>query len=496
MILGPLGDATMRIEAILQVVPAVTVRGDRARDVQGIAYDSRQVRPGYLFVALKGTRHDGAEFVDEAIRRGAVAVVSEAGGVRRRGITQIRVENARRALAEIARAFYRHPSGRLTTLGVTGTNGKTTTTYMIRDILRSVGRRPGLIGTVGYEIGARRIPASRTTPEAPDVQSLLDQMLQHGCDSAVLEVSSHALAQERVWGVDFDVGVFTNLTRDHLDYHGTMEGYFAAKARLFQELGRGGKRATAVVNMDDEWGGRFIALVGGGVELLTYGFHPAADVWAEDARYGEGGSAFRLRSPWGEADVRLQAMGRFNVQNALAALAAAGAVGVPLESSVAALAGFVSAPGRLEPIPNTRGLRVYVDYAHTDDALHHVLEMLRGIACGQLIVVFGCGGDRDRGKRPRMGAVAARWADHVILTTDNPRREDPRRIIEEIAAGIPAGASWESEVDRETAIARAIARARPGDIVLIAGKGHENYQEFERTVIPFDDREVARRRLG
>ncbi len=496
MILGPLDDAVMKIEAILQVVSAVTVRGDRARDIQGIAYDSRQVRPGYLFVALKGTRHDGAEFVDEAIRRGAVAVVSEAGGVRRRGITQIRVENARRALAEIARAFYRHPSGRLTTMGVTGTNGKTTTTYMIRDILRSAGRRPGLIGTVGYEIGVRSIPASRTTPEAPDVQALLDQMLQHGCDSAVLEVSSHALAQKRVWGVDFDVGVFTNLTRDHLDYHGTMEGYFAAKARLFQELGRGGKRATAVVNMDDEWSRRLIALAGGGVALLTYGFHPAADVRAEDAWYGEGESVFRLRSPWGEADVRLQVMGRFNVQNALAALAAAGAVGVPLELSVAALARFVSAPGRLEPIPNTRGLRVYVDYAHTDDALHHVLEMLRGIARGQLIVVFGCGGDRDRGKRPRMGAVAARWADHVILTTDNPRREDPRRIIEEIAAGIPAGASWESEVDRETAIARAIARARPGDMVLIAGKGHENYQEFEHTVIPFDDREVARRWLG
>ncbi len=496
MILGNLCDETMRIESILQVIQSVTVRGDRNLDIKGIAYDSRQVRPGYLFVALKGARHNGADFIEEAIRRGAVAVVSEESAIRRGSITHIRVDDARRALAEIACAFHNHPSVRITTIGITGTNGKTTTAFMLRGILRAAGRKPGLIGTVMYEMGERCIPASRTTPEAPDIQAMLDQMLHAGCDSAVMEVSSHALVQKRVWGVDFDVGVFTNLTRDHLDYHKTMDEYFAAKSLLFQGLGRMEKRAAAVINIDDDWGQRLAGIGGGWAALITYGFHPAADVRADATQFDERGTVFRVSSPWGQAEVRLKTLGAFNVQNALAAIASAGAIGIPLARTVEALRTFVSAPGRLEPVSNARGLRVYVDYAHTDDALERVLETLRGLATGKLMVVFGCGGDRDRGKRPRMGAAAARWADHIILTTDNPRSEDPRRIIEEIAAGIPAGASWEAELDRETAIARAIARARSGDTILIAGKGHENYQEFDRTVTPFDDREVARRLLG
>jgi UDP-N-acetylmuramyl-tripeptide synthetase len=296
--------------------------------------------------------------------------------------------------------------------------------------------------------------------------------------------------------VDFDVGVFTNLTRDHLDYHGTIDRYFAAKAMLFRGLGQMEKTAAAVINIDDDWGQQLANIGGGWSAGYTYGFHPAADIRAENAVFGDRETVFRLRSPWGDADARLRTMGRFNVQNALAAIGACGAGGTPLPVMVEALSAFTAAPGRLEPVPNTRGLRIYVDYAHTDDALDNVLGMLRGIAPRRLIVVFGCGGDRDRGKRPLMGAVAARWADHTIVTSDNPRSEDPLRIIEEIVAGIPAGATFEVEVDREPAIARAFERARSGDIVLIAGKGHENYQEFDRTVIPFDDREVARRLLG
>ena len=496
MILGQLCDETMRIEAILQVIQSVTVRGDRTLDITSVAYDSRVVRPGSLFVALPGSRRNGLEFVDDAIRRGAVAIVSEERLPRRGAATHIQVEDARRALAEIACAFYNHPSARLRMIGITGTNGKTTTAYMARAILRAAGRRPGMIGTVVYEMGDRCIPAGRTTPEAPDVQAMLDQMLRNGCDSAVMEVSSHALDQKRVWGVDFDVGVFTNLTRDHLDYHGTLERYFAAKTLLFRGLGQMEKRAAAVINIDDEWGQQLANIGGGWSAGFTYGFHPAADVRAENAEIGDDGAAFRLRTPWGDADAGLRTLGRFNVQNALAAVGACGALGVPVADMVRALAAFTAAPGRLEPVSNARGVRVFVDYAHTDDALDNVLGMLRGQGGGRLIVVFGCGGDRDRGKRPRMGAAAARWADHVILTSDNPRSEDPRRIIEEIAAGVPAGASCERIEDREAAIARAIEWARPGDTVLIAGKGHENYQEFDRTVIPFDDREVARRRLS
>lgn len=496
MILGQLCDEAMRIESVLQVIQSVTVRGDRERDITGVACDSRRVRPGHLFVALPGAHRNGAEFIGEAVRRGAIAVVAQERVARRGDATFIQVEDARRALAEIACAFYNHPSARLCAIGITGTNGKTTTAFMLRDIFRAAGRRPGMIGTVVYEIGERRIPAGRTTPEAPDVQALLDQMLRAGCDSAVMEVSSHALVQQRVWGVDFDVGVFTNLTRDHLDYHGTLERYFDAKALLFRGLGQMEKSAAAVINLDDDWGQQLANIGGGWNAAFTYGSHPAADVRAEDVELDAEGSSFRLRSPWGDANLRLRTLGRFNVQNALAAIAAAGAVGIPLEASARALTAFTAAPGRLEPVPNRRGFRVYVDYAHTDDALRNVLGMLRGMTAGKLIVVFGCGGDRDRGKRPLMGAVAARWADLTILTSDNPRGEDPERILDDIAAGIGNTASVERIADREQAIARAIERAAPGDIVLIAGKGHENYQEFDRTVIPFDDREVAARRLA
>lgn len=496
MLIGHLCEEAMRLESILSVIQPMTVRGGGQPDVAGIAYDSRQVQPGWLFVALKGTRDDGARHVEDAIRRGAVAVVSESLEWARRDVTHIRVEDARRALAEIACAFHGHPSSHLEVIGVTGTNGKTTTAFMIRDILRAAGRAPGLIGTVQYEIGARCIPANRTTPEAPDLQAMLAQMVRAGCRSAVMEVSSHALEQKRVWGVDFDAGVFTNLTRDHLDYHGSMPRYFAAKSLLFRALGQMEKRAAAVINIDDPWGQELAGIGGQWADLVTFGVHPGATVRAEEVDVGPGGSRFAAATPWGRVEVRLPLLGRFNVANALGALAACGARGVPPAVAAEALSRFHAAPGRLERIPNRRGFDVYVDYAHTDDALANVLTTLRETARRRLIVVFGCGGDRDRSKRPLMGEVAGRLADYVILTHDNPRTEDPMAILREIESGLPPGARHETVPDRETAIGRALEVARPGDVVLIAGKGHENYQEFARSVVPFDDREVARRLLG
>lgn len=492
--LGSLFEEAMKIEDLLQVVQSHAVRGGRQADITGIACDSRRVKPGSLFVAVPGTHEDGARYIEDALRRGAVAVMSQAPVAVPSGVAWIGVEDPRRALAEISCAFYGHPASQLQVAGITGTNGKTTTAFMLRDLLRAAGRTPGMIGTVQYEIGDRCIPANRTTPESVDVQHMLEQMLRSGCRSAVLEVSSHALDQKRVWGIDFDVGVFTNLSRDHLDYHETMERYFAAKALLFRGLGQMAKPACAVINLDDPWGQQ-LAGMGGACPVWTYGMHAAAAVVAEEIELGPHGSSFRARTPWGAADIRLRLMGRYNVHNALAALTAGGAMGLTLDTMIPALEAFMSAPGRMEPVPNDRGLHVFVDYAHTADALANACATLREISPRRLIVMFGCGGNRDRGKRPLMAAAAAAEADLTIVTNDNPRSEDPAAIAAAIVAGFPAGTRYEIVLDREEAIARALTVAQPGDTVLLAGKGHENYQEFARTVSPFDDREIARRHL-
>lgn len=493
MILARLYVEAMELENITKLVQPIRVRGSVQRDIEGVAYDSRQVRPGYLFVALSGQQADGRAFVADAVNRGAVAVLAESECAVPNGVTFIAVQDARQALAEIACAFYGHPSERLRMIGITGTNGKTTTSFFCRDILNAAGVSAGLIGTISYEIGRRRIPAGRTTPEAPDIQAMLDQMLKAGCRAAVMEVSSHGLDQKRVWGIDFDVGVFTNLSQDHLDYHKTMERYFAAKAQLFRSLGQMSKKARAVINMDDSWGMRLANTGGLNAELVMYGRHPNAAVRADEVRSTAEGSTFRLITPWGETETRIRLPGAFNVSNALAAAAACGALGISLEIIAEALGNMRSVPGRLEPVPVARPFKVFVDYAHTPDALANVLETLRPLTRGRLIVVFGCGGNRDRGKRPLMGAVASRAADHVILTSDNPRREDPEAILREIEQGVPAGASVEKEVNRERAIQKALEQAGAGDVVLIAGKGHETYQEFADAVVPFDDREVVQR---
>ncbi len=481
----------MKLDELLRHVVHIGVRGNTDCSISGVAYDSRQVRPDNLFVAISGECRDGAEFVQEAIRRGAAAVVTEHGRVAVRDTVHIHVANARRALAEAADAFFQHPTGRLNVAGVTGTNGKTTTAFMIRDMLQASGRRPGLIGTVQYEVGERVIPASRTTPESSDLQGLFDQMLKAGCRSVVMEVSSHALDQERVLGVDFDLALFTNLTRDHLDYHKTMEGYFAAKRKLFERLG-GGKPGVAVINGDDAHGAALADAAKGCGKVLTFGLNEGAAVRAHDPVFDGEGSSFRVTSPWGESTIRIHLLGRFNVQNALGAYTAGRAMGLEESVVLKALAECRAVPGRLEEIPTSRGFRVFVDYAHTDDALSNVLQTLRPYTAGRLIVVFGCGGNRDQTKRPLMGAVASRLADLTILTSDNPRREEPQEILRQIRQGISTQALCEVIEDRATAISAALSFAREGDIVLVAGKGHENIQEFAGTIIPFDDRKVVR----
>lgn len=485
----------MKLADLLKHVRHLAVRGDVERPVAGIAYDSRQVRQDYLFVALPGEHRDGVDFADDAVRRGASVVVSSQARLAVREAAFVHVDDARRALAEFANAFYRSPSSRLVLAGVTGTNGKTTTTFLLHDILAAAGLTPGLIGTVHYQVGARVIPASRTTPQASDLQALFDQMLHAGCRSAVMEVSSHALDQDRVLGCEFDAAIFTNLTHDHLDYHKSMERYFDAKRRLFQRLGQGSKAATALVNIDDPWGRTLAADPDIRARVLTFGTGEAADVRACDLVVDARGVEFRVRGPWGGSHIRLSLMGAFNAMNALGAYAAARVLGVDDRLAVQALAARQAVPGRLEEVPTHREWRVFVDYAHTDDALANVLHTLRPLTPGRLIVVFGCGGNRDVSKRPLMGQVASRLADHAILTSDNPRREEPRAILAQIEAGFGGKRDFEVIEDREQAIDAALRLARPGDVILIAGKGHETTQEFANTIIPFDDRLVVRARL-
>jgi UDP-N-acetylmuramoyl-L-alanyl-D-glutamate--2,6-diaminopimelate ligase len=483
----------MKLETLLPALPDAQCKGLANREIAGIACDSRQIRPGWMFVAIPGHKVDGTVFIEDAITRGAVAIVAQTPPPQK-AVTVIRVPNAREALARLASAFYGQPSLRLRMAGVTGTNGKTTVAYMIRDIMEAAGYPCGLIGTVEYRLGNRVIPASRTTPDSLAVQSYLAQMVQNGCTAAVMEVSSHALDQDRAWGIEFDAAVFTNLTQDHLDYHKTMESYFDAKKKLFTTIGHGPKKAAACLNVDDPYGRRLVE--GGDIrsQVLTFGRAPDAGVRAEAVRLSAAGTSFRVVTPWGRSEASLRLLGAYNISNALAALAACGSMGIPLDGMLQRLAAMRAVPGRLEEVPCRKGFKVFVDYAHTDDALLNVLQTLREIVAGRLIVVFGCGGNRDKTKRPKMGAVAARLADYTVLTSDNPRTEDPAAILEQIRAGMGA-APLEVVPDRAEAIGRALSVAQKGDIVLIAGKGHETFQEFDNRVIPFDDREVAQELL-
>jgi UDP-N-acetylmuramoyl-L-alanyl-D-glutamate--2,6-diaminopimelate ligase len=483
----------MKLDILLKAVEALEVKGAVDHEITGIAYDSRRVKPGVLFVAVRGHETDGVRYVPEALAGGALAVVSESDIDLGTGVTHIRVPCARRALALLANVFYGDLSRQLKVIGITGTNGKTTTAYMIRDLLRAGGFHPGLLGTVAYEIGERALPASRTTPEAPDIHALFEQMAAAGCDHAVMEVSSHALALQRTEGIAFAVNVFTNLSRDHLDYHDDMESYFEVKARLFKaQTGDG----AFVINRDCPWGRRLLEMPESRERAVSYGFDPAADVRASDVEMDVDRTRFRVTGPWGEGRVSLNLLGRFNVSNALAALAAGGLCGIGLDTMIRALEGIRAIPGRLEPVPNRKSRKVFVDYAHTDDALRHVLESLREICRGRLILVFGCGGNRDAGKRRLMGEAAAELADYSIITSDNPRMEDPGAIAGDIIEGFSGTDTFEVVLDRRAAIEKGLRQAGRRDILLIAGKGHETLQEIQGAIIPFDDRETVREILG
>ena len=485
----------MQLKTLAGAIPVRQVIGPLDRAVESIAYHSRRVQRNGLFVALRGEKNDGHEFIGQAIENGASVIVAEREEKNPRA-TCLLVENTRPALADLAATFYGLPARRLKLAAVTGTNGKTTTTFLIKHICEKAGLRCGLIGTVRYEIGERVLPAARTTPESLDLQELLAQIANAGCRAAAMEVSSHALTQERVRGLEWDVAVFTNLTQDHLDYHGTMENYFESKAKLFVQLAQQQKKRkpVAVVNMDDHYGEQLLDKIGKKISVITFGMGVRADFRASNYRMEFGGTSYQLDARGKSYLVRLPLIGRFNVANSMAALAAANALGLNLREAVLSLGKSPQVPGRLEMVPAKRKFQVFVDYAHTPDALLNVLKTLRQLEPGRLIVVFGCGGDRDRQKRPLMGRIADQNADYSIITSDNPRKEDPNVIISEIEKGFGSD-RYEKVAGRAEAIARAIALAQPRDIILIAGKGHETYQEFADHTVPFDDIQVARRAI-
>jgi len=461
----------------------------------GVTHDSRRVVPGSIFVALRGMKADGLAFVPQAVDAGAAVIVSERPVSAVSRVPWVVVQNARLALALLAAEFYGHPSRQMQVVGITGTNGKTTTSYLVNAIFEAAGLRCGMMGTVTYRIGDRAFDATRTTPEAPEVQGFMRQMVDAGCGACVMEVSSHALALHRVDGIRYSAGVFTNLTRDHLDFHGDMENYFAAKRRLFEMLP---PEAPALINADDP---RAAALVDASASPITYGINKPADVSPGALSYSLTGLQFDVRTPRGSVHVRSRLVGRPNVYNILAAVGATASLGIPLDAVELGLATLPGVPGRFELASTSEDdVTVIIDYAHTDDALRNLLETTRSIATKRVITVFGAGGDRDRTKRPLMGMVAARLSDVVVITSDNPRSEDPLRIIEEVKRGAePETRRRNAEVlsipDRAEAIARAIRVAASGDVVLIAGKGHEKYQEIAGRTQPFDDVAVAREAL-
>jgi len=489
----------VKLARLIEDLEPVSTRGNTGIEVKGIAVDSRRVSPGDLFVAVPGLRHDGAEFVSEARSRGAVAMVAgEFTSAVNGHLPQVRVKDPRRALGLLANRFFDYPAAALKMIGVTGTNGKTTVSLLAREVFEDAGIPTGLLGTIYYGIGPRRLPSRLTTPEPPRLQELLAEMKRARLTHAILEVSSHAVVQERLAGIEFSTGVFTNLSREHLDYHRTIDEYRAAKLRFFSAFRQGlipPEKKTVIVNLDDGLAQRILTALP--VPAVTYGFSPRADLSATRLELQQDGSRFTVRGRDGSFPVRINMPGRHNVANALAVVALALSEGIAPERISRALERCPGIPGRLERVETGRGFDLFVDYAHTPDGLENVLKTLRRLGRRRLIVVFGCGGDRDPGKRPLMGRAAARWADRTIITSDNPRSEDPAAIIAAVRAGIPRGTRGVKTIeDRRAAIAEACRAARPGDAVLIAGKGHEREQIFADRVIPFDDREVARKILA
>lgn len=486
----------MKLTELIKEIEIIDSGGNLDKDIRGITYSSRQAGPGLLFAAIRGLKTDGHLFINEALEKGAEAVVIEDPQACSDSCTWVLVPNSRQALADLSSVVYGRPSSRLNVIGVTGTNGKTTTTNLITAILEKAGRNPGLIGTIHNRIGHEILPVHHTTPEAPDLQQVMALFLRKGADYAVMEVSSHALELDRVRGTEFDVAVFTNLTQDHLDFHHSMEKYLAAKALLFQGLGRSAykkRRKFAILNADDPSCQQLAQLTR--ASIITYGIKNEADLRAENIAVTARGVSYTLKYTHKEIPVKLKMTGMFNVYNTLAATAVGLVEGIDPEIIIQALENTAGIPGRFEKVEAGQEFTVIVDYSHTPDSLKNCLQTARQFVEGRIITVFGCGGDRDRGKRPLMGEIAARFSDYCVVTSDNPRSEDPLAIIEDILPGVCRVAqanSFEVVPDRKKAVYKAIEIAQTKDAVIIAGKGHENYQIIGDKVISFDDREVAR----
>ena len=491
-----------KISSLASLVEGAKIIGRKETFITDIVQDSRQVTHGAMFVCLDGAHVDGHEFIPQAVAKGAVAIITERSNVSvPDGIAALVVPNIEEALQKIVPFAFDYPSRSMRMIGITGTNGKTTTSYLIRAILREAHKKVGLIGTIQIMIGDKILPVHNTTPNVVDLQRTLAMMRDEGMDYVVMEVSSHALDQNRVAGCEFDTAVFTNLTQDHLDYHKTMENYRAAKAKLFASLVDGIKpQKTAVVNIDDEAGAFMLASADESVERVTFGANDdSADIKAAQIRVNQTGSDFTVRGGFGRVPLRLRMTGMFNVYNVLGAFGACAAEEIPVETITRALENFKGVPGRFELVDCGQPFAVIVDYAHTPDGLENILTTARQITEHHIITVFGCGGDRDKTKRPIMGRIAASMSDAVILTSDNPRTEDPEAILSDVAVGVEEKIGvkpYEKIADRQEAIFVAIAMAQPGDTVVIAGKGHEDYQILADKTIHFDDREVAREALG
>jgi UDP-N-acetylmuramoyl-L-alanyl-D-glutamate--2,6-diaminopimelate ligase len=498
----------MKLGEIIKKITNADVKGSVDVDVRDLAYDSRRVSSGACFVAIKGEALDGHDFIGDAIENGAVAVIAE-GDVRvPAGVTLVNVKNSHLAMAEASSAFFNEPSEGMRVIGVTGTNGKTTITYLVESVLKGSGHEVGVIGTVNWRYKDKNVTASHTTPVSYELQKFLAEMKKDGVQDVIMEVSSHALDQGRVECVAFDAAVFTNLTQDHLDYHRSVDKYFEAKKSFFVKYLAASpkKNKVMVVNLDDDYGKRLAQDIRGlPADVVTYGFVKSADVRAEKVEASVDGSVVKVSTPWGALEYNSKLRGKFNVENVLAVVAVLGAMNIPLSAIKKGIESVSNVPGRLEAVQNSKGLAVFVDYAHTPDALKNVITTLRAITKGRLITVFGCGGDRDRGKRPMMGEIAASLSDVVVVTSDNPRTERPNIIIEEILPGVKkagcrpfsaSGNGYLVEENRAYAIERAVMMAKKGDVVLIAGKGHEDYQIIGKEKKHFDDREEVRKVLG
>ena len=485
---------TMRLKKLIKDIPLKEIKGSKEIVVTGICSNSKLVAPGNLFVAKKGRLDDGAQYIEEAIDAGSNAILTDIYNPSLKHITQLIHPDVAKIESLLAANYYQFPSDELFMIGITGTNGKTTTSFLVKHLQDNLNSSCGLIGTIEYIIGKNRYQATRTTPDVISNHKMLKEMLMQDCKSAVMEVTSHALDQGRAEYIDFDVAIFTNLTLDHLDYHGTMENYCLVKQKLFNDLNPKKTKGchkylkTAIVNKDSPWMDKIIENCK--AKIITYGIDSEADLRATNIVLSSTGTTFHLSYKEQEVLCKSPLVGRFNVYNILAAIGVGLVRNEPLKKIVEILSTFPAIPGRLEPVKNEAGLHVFVDFAHTDDALVNVLDCLQEFKTGKIITIFGCGGDRDRLKRPKMAKVAEELSDYCIVTSDNPRSEDPLKICEEISSGF-SNDRWEIVVDRKDAIKKAIELAQASDIILIAGKGHETYQIFAHKTIEFDDKKVS-----